>query len=135
MVDEESNKQNPRFVELVDFVKEWLNINKPNSTWRIWSNKPFSWLTEGSGVLDGYGQYFTIYKNYLTAGIGITRAGERYDTGFLIDATDPLFFDKLKVKLDEAETTYPERQAELLKSARAALDRMDKSSRGLGLSE
>lgn len=135
MVDEKSDQPNPGSVTLAHLVRDWLQTYKPDTAWRILPDAPFSALSKGV-VLDGYGWYFTIYQDYLTAGIGITNTGERYDTGFLIDATDPEFFNKLKAHLDEAESTYPERHAALMQAAKDAIKRMEaNSSPGIGLSE
>jgi len=91
-------------------------------------DNPYSLFNAGN-VLDGYGWYFTIYDDYLTAGIGRDRDGNRYDTGFLIDATDPHFFDKLMTKLDSIEITWPKRHAEMMKLASEAVARMESAKR------
>lgn len=132
MVDETSNQQNSRPVSLVQLVQDWLAINKPGSLWRVGlagrPSNPYDLFNAGN-VLDGYGWYFTIYDDYLTAGIGKDRDGNRYDTGFLIDASDPEFFNKLCGKLNIIEASYPERHAEMMRWASEAVARMESAKR------
>lgn len=148
MVDKKSNQQNSGSINLARLVYDWIRANKAGSDWIIIPQDTFAVthrlqdtpinkdLLGYGAVLDGYGWYFTIYEDYLTAGIGRTPNGDRYDTGFLIDASDPEFFNKLEAKLDSIEATWPERHAKTMEAAKAAIERMKKDdSPRFGLSE
>ena len=130
MVDKARHQQNPRPVRLADLVETWLKLNKPHASYKLERD---SFWANGATRLDIYGWWFSIYEDYLSAGMGQAQDGSRYDTGFLIDASDPEFFAKLKAKLDDIENTYPERHAALLKAASDAVARMESAKR-LGLS-
>lgn len=129
MVDEENHQQDPRsgYIKLGDLVAEWMKATRPDvENWRIGRT-----LYGEAITMDAYGWWFSIYSDYMTSGIGQDRDGNRYDTGFMIEASDPEFFNKLKAKLDGLATTWPERQAEILKAARAAIHRKNLPPDGL----